>query len=233
MKIGKKVFPLGPSSISKKENNRNTTISLINEKEINRRMPSGLRDYTIDFIIPGNKYPFAYYPGGRFVDSAVYINYLRDLKKEKKIIRVIITRKQGKNKRKYHFVSTCTIEDFTDAEMAENGLDREVTLNIKAYRHYGTKKVKIKRTPSGKSKKTTKKSRKPSTKTGKSTTYTVKKGDTLRGIAKKRLGSYSRWREIYKLNKKKIEAVAKKKGKKSSQNGKWIFPGTKLRIPKK
>lgn len=62
---------------------------------------------------------------------------------------------------------------------------------------------------------------------------TIKSGDTLSRIAQKKLGKASRYPEIYKLNKSKIEAAAKKHGRKSSNNGHWIYPGTKLTIPKK
>lgn len=65
------------------------------------------------------------------------------------------------------------------------------------------------------------------------TTYTIKKGDTLWGISSKYLGKGSRWKEIYTLNKSIIESTAKKYGKKSSDGGHWIYPGCKLKIPKK
>lgn len=68
---------------------------------------------------------------------------------------------------------------------------------------------------------------------GKTSTYTVKSGDTLYRIAQRKLGKASRYQEIYRLNKNKIESVAKKYGRKSSDNGWWIYPGTKLTIPKK
>ena len=50
-------------------------------------------------------------------------------------------------------------------------------------------------------------------------------------IARKQLGDGSRWKEIYSLNKKVIEAEARKRGRKSSSNGHWIYPGTKLKLP--
>ena len=65
------------------------------------------------------------------------------------------------------------------------------------------------------------------------TTYTIKKKDTLWKIAKKKLGKGKRWKEIYKLNKTVIEKAAKKHGRKSSRNGHWIYPGTKIKLPKK
>lgn len=76
------------------------------------------------------------------------------------------------------------------------------------------------------------KTTKRSTKTKKTTTHTIKKGDTLWAISKKYLGAGSKWRTIYNANKAIIEKTAKKHGKKSSSNGHWIYPGTKLTIPK-
>lgn len=64
-----------------------------------------------------------------------------------------------------------------------------------------------------------------------SKTYTVKSGDCLWNIAKKFYGNGSKWTTIYNANKSTIEARAKKAGKKSSNNGHWIYPGTVLKIP--
>ena len=62
-------------------------------------------------------------------------------------------------------------------------------------------------------------------------TYTVVSGDTLWGIAAKKLGSGSKWTSIYDVNASAIEAEAKKHGKSSSDHGHWIWPGEVLTIP--
>lgn len=54
-----------------------------------------------------------------------------------------------------------------------------------------------------------------------STTYTVKKGDTLSAIAKETLGSANRYPEIFEANKPMLKDPDK------------IYPGQVLRIPKK
>lgn len=63
-------------------------------------------------------------------------------------------------------------------------------------------------------------------------TYTVASGDNLWSIARKSYGgSGSDWKKIYDANKKVIEDTAKQHGKKDSDNGHWIYPGTVLTIP--
>lgn len=62
--------------------------------------------------------------------------------------------------------------------------------------------------------------------------YTVVDGDTLWDITNKlRSNPNSTWEDLYEANKEIIEQTAKEHGFSSSDNGWWIFPGTKLRIP--
>lgn len=68
--------------------------------------------------------------------------------------------------------------------------------------------------------------------TPETTSYTVKKGDTLWDIARKYMGSGTKWESIYNANKGIIESTAKKYGKSSSNKGWWIYPGTVLHIEK-
>lgn len=64
------------------------------------------------------------------------------------------------------------------------------------------------------------------------TSYTIKKGDTLWSISQKYLNAGKDWQKIYDANKEIIESTAKKYGKSSSNNGWWIYPGITLKIPK-
>lgn len=120
---------------------------------------------------------------------------------------------------------TVCLEDYTIKEDAENGIDLVVTIRLKQFVAYGTKKVKISKTGT-----TSSSSRDNSDKTIPKT-HKVKKGDTLQSIAKKYLGKASDWKKLYNINKTAIVKAAKKK--KKPTNGTYIEVGLKLKIPQK
>lgn len=80
-------------------------------------------------------------------------------------------------------------------------------------------------------KQTTSTSSNSSSNSSKSKTHTVQPKDTLWALAQKYYGDGTKYSTIYNANKTIIEETAKKHGKKSSDGGHWIYPGTKLTIP--
>ncbi|MCM1245491.1 MAG: LysM peptidoglycan-binding domain-containing protein [Roseburia sp.] len=97
---------------------------------------------------------------------------------------------------------------------------------IRDLKIYNTKESDV-----GKKKKTKPRAKKKSGNTdsgGGAGTYTVRSGDTLCRIARKKSTT---WQKLYSKNKAVIESAAKKHGRKSSDHGHWIWPGTKLTIP--
>lgn len=221
MYIEKVLFPVTPGKISIKIENKNKTITLIDEGEVNLIKTPGLTDITInELILPSFQiYPFAnyeYYKNKhkqKFRNAKYYLEKLEAWKKKKKPVHFKISRTtpDGKNLL-WDTNFDVTIEDYEIIEDAEKyGMDICVKLNMKEYRVWGAKKLVIKKKKnSSKASATTKKVR--SSKDTPSS-YIVKKGDTLMKIAKKQLNDSSKWKSIYTLNKKVIQAEAKKRGK--------------------
>lgn len=231
MYIQKVVFPVTPSKISIKIENKNKTITLIDEGEVNLIKTPGLTDIQInELILPAiQKYPFANYLNNKFRNPEYYLNKLETWKKKKKPVQFKLSRTTPDDKNLLWDTNfDVTIEDYEIIEDAEKyGLDVCVKLNMKEYRVWGAKKLVIKKKKNASKASATKKKVRSSKDTPKS--YIVKKGDTLMKIAKKQLNDSSKWKSIYTLNKKTIQTEAKKHGKPG--NGHWIFPGTKLKLP--
>lgn len=239
VKIDQTIFPLGPSHFSFKINNADEVVTLLNEGEIVIPKREKLKSAEMELVLPGRPYPFAYYPytkyggrdytAGKFRSPRHYINVLQDLKADQNPFQLYVARAWGGQNLKRNFSWKVLLSDVTFSEDPDSGADVKVSLSFTRWRDYGTKKVTFKKTDKGTKKKTDKK--RPASSQKSKTSYIVKKSDSLKSIAKKKLGKVSRWKEIYKLNKKVIQKVAKKKGKPG--NGNWIFPGTKLKLPKK
>lgn len=236
MYIEKTLFPVTPGKLVTKINGTNRTLTLINEGEVNLVKTAGLTDISTEVLLPAlTEYPFAVYYGG-FKDPGYYLGKLEKWKQKKKPVTFKMLRMSPDGRKLLWDTNIpVTIEDYQITEdAAEQGTDVTVKITMKEYRKWGAKKLVIKKSKKNTKAKSLKKAavKKKTRKTKEpAKTYTVKKGDCLMMIAKKQLNDVSKWKSIYSLNKNTIEAEAKKHGRKSSSNGYWIYPGTKLKLP--
>ena len=171
------------------------------------------------------------YPYSREVSSfETYFDKFKDLKENKKSFRFIVARTTPNGKRTWDTNLLMALEDFELKEDADEGDDVLISFKLKQFKEYG---VKIIHTNTNKPETTSTSDTPRSTdnKATKTDTYTVKSGDCLWNIAKKFYGNGAKWTTIYNANKSIIESTAQKYGKKSSSNGHWIYPNTKLTIP--
>lgn len=210
-------FPIAPSSMETKINNKNKTITLINEGEVNVLKKAGLTDISFELLLPNSKYPFAVYPDG-FQPATYYLDKLESLKVSNKPFQLIVSRMKPNGELLFDTNMKVSLEDYPIEEDAENGFDIVVSLNLKQYREYGTKVLELKKTKVSGSKpvaKTTK-PRASSKVTPKS--HKVVRGDTLWAICKKHYG---------KVTKAMTDDLAAKNGIK---NPNLIFPGQVIKL---
>lgn len=237
MYIDKVLFPVTPGKLQVNINGTNKTLTLINEGEVNLIKSPGLTDISTEVLLPTlTEYPFAVYPNG-FQKPDWYLEQLEKWKQSKKSVpfKMLRTTPDGKELL-WDTNIPITIEDYKIVEDADSqGFDVTVSISMKEYRDWGAKKLVIKKSKKKKNKSKKKKAakKKKTRKTkDKLKAYTVKSStDTLMLIAKKQLDNPSARKRIYELNKNAIESAAKKHGRKSSSNGHWIYPGTKLKLP--
>ena len=207
-------FPVLPASFSISDGQNNVVVNITTLGDANLPGKKALRELTLTSFFPNQNYSFLVCR--RKSDPYSYIEWLRKRKNKGTIMRIIIS---GAD---INFM--CLIESLEYGEDDATG-DVNFTIELKEY-------VSLKSSEKKKSSKKVSKS--------KPKTYVVKKGDTLKKIAKKYLGSSSKSKQLYKKNKKVIEKAfqkwkkeqnKKKKGSvkaKNSQNGKYLVKGTKL-----
>lgn len=211
-------LPVNPQSFELGCKMNNTTININSTGDRTLIGKRGLDEIEIQSFFPAREYDFLQYRTGLLSPY----EYCRKIEAWMTgAVQLIIT---GTN-----INMQATVESFKYGESDRTG-DVSFTVSMKKYQP-----ITYKNTETKSSGKTGRKiipclARRVNTKAVKSTKYTVKKGDTLKKIAKKKTGASGNWRAIYNQNKKVIEKAAKKHGRKSSATGKWIYPGTKLVI---
>ena len=196
-------MPQTPAKLSVKISGKNTTVTLLNEGEINFLKYPGLTEVTLPLVFPmltASKRP------------DYYLTLLERAKTQRTTTQFIMTRTTPAGQLLFDTNIKVSVEDYTIEESATNGLDVSVEVKLKQYRDYSTKTVAIKTTVKhNDSKDTTVKktatvqTTRPATNAPQTKTYTVKKGDTLWGIAKKYYGNGAKYPTIYNANKGKIK----------------------------
>lgn len=220
--MGSVLLPIAPEKLTLKIKNQNKTITLINEGEVNLLKDAGLTDVEFDVLLPAVQYSFATYEDG-FKRISYFLDHFEELKTSKKPFEFKVIRQMPDGKLLFDTNMTVSMEPYTLTENVNEGFDSKVSIKLKQYKHFGTKRVKvITNTQTNKSTATVEKQRETTNSPApkKETTYTVKKGDTLWNIAKKTYGDGKKYTVIYEANKDKIS------------NPNLIYTGQVLTIPK-
>lgn len=189
-------LPIAPSELSISVSNKNETVTLMNDGEVNILKKPGLTEVDFEVSLPNIKYPFAVYPEG-FKPATFYLSKFEKLKVNQKPFQFIVNRSLPNGKLLFDTNLTVSIEDYEIVEGAEDGFDLTVRIRLKQYRIYGNKKIKP---VANSTKLATIQKNRPVSKPPTPKTYKVVSGDTLWAIAKRFLGDGSKFPELAKLN---------------------------------
>lgn len=216
--LGDCLLPVTPEKIQIKINNQNSTVSLINDGEINILKKAGLTDVEFECEIPQVQQPYAVYKSG-FQDAKYYMDIFESLKTGQEAFQFIVCRKLPTGKSLLNTNIKVSMEDYKITEDAGNGFDFTVKISLKQWKDYGTKTINVTIStskPTGSVSSARSGDASPST----AQSYTVVKGDCLWNIAKKFYGDGSKYTVIYNANQSVIGG-----------NPNLIYPGQVLTIP--
>lgn len=216
--LGNMLCPIAPSKLQLKIGNKNKTMTLINEGEVNILKQAGLTEVSFDLLLPNIQYPFATYKSG-FVRAKYFLDELEKLKTGKKPFQFIVLRNFPNGKMLFDTNMKVSLETYDIKEGADQGFDVVVSVKLKQYRDFGTKTCTVVSENKVSVQTTRPATNSPAPSTGITHYYRVQKGDTLWGIAKKFYGDGSKYTVIYEENKSKIK------------NANSISIGQMLRVP--
>lgn len=202
------MLPIAPSKLQLSIENKNETMMLINDGEINLLNKPGLSTFEFEFLLPNVYYPFAIYEESissfkddfheknkkAFKGSSYYTHKIKQLKVSGKPFKFSISREFPNGIKIFDTLMYVSIEDYKIKEDSKNGFDVIVSIKLKEYKGYktkirklaennGTTEVYLEET------RETENSPMPDS----AEKYTVVSGDTLWGISKKFYGDGSKY----------------------------------------
>ncbi|MEN7728913.1 LysM peptidoglycan-binding domain-containing protein [Clostridioides difficile] len=217
-------LPITPGKLEIKTTNKNKTVDLINDGEVNILKTPGLSEISFEAEFTHNKLPFY---RGAFKDVQFFLSKLELLKTDCKPFQFIVSRELG-NKVLFNTNIKVSLEEYAISEDAENGSDTKVAIKLKQYRDYSTKKLVLAppKNETGRPNVKIEPKRVDSVNATNTKTYTVKAGDSLWSICQKQLGNGSLYKKVYELNKTMMDKA--NKGKKVPKY--TIYKGQVLRL---
>ena len=148
-------LPVPPEKMEIKYSNKNKTLQLIDEGEVNIIRKEGLVEISFEALFPNQYYPFAQYDGMNRVISSLagvtppikgakeFVAGFKLLKETRRPFRLVIVRMTSNYRPLEDTVLDVTLEDYSVIEEAGNGNDLLVPMRFKQYKKYGTKEVEF------------------------------------------------------------------------------------------
>lgn len=216
--LGNTLLPITPDKLTLKIDNKNKTVDLINNTEINILKNPGLTEIEFKALLPNVRYPFALYKNN-FQNALYYLKIIEKLKVNRIPFQFIVSRKLPNNKILFDTNMKVSIEEYKISEDAKEGFDVIVDIKLKQYVEYSTKVLETNEYTNSTTNRSLTTTQTDNISNTGGQNYIVKKDDNLWNIAKKFYGDGSQYKNILNANKEKIV------------NPNLIYPGQVIWIP--
>ncbi len=210
--LGDIMLPVPPDKMTLKIQNKNKTINLINEGEVNIIKSPGLTEISFDARLPSVNYPFANYDTSlsdslgssllgssfSFKKAEFFMSSFREMKVTKSPFRLIIARMTPQFQMLSDTNVLVTLEEYNNNEDAKNGFDVIAPLRFKQYRHFGTKELVKTTNANGEEVYTVKENRLSTKQVPR--VYQIRNEQSIWEVCKRVSGGSLNWRTIAGLN---------------------------------
>lgn len=196
-------LPVNPEQIKASHKMLTETYNVLNQGKIVVPVGNDLSTWSFTTEFPSRKYP--YVESGKFYRCSFYEKLFKKIRDNKIPVRFIATPdgdyKDEDGDYESDVNSLVLIESLEITETAGEEGDKEFSFELIEYKEYGVREVPEDTKENKKVKKVTKSSSTTKSKNPTApTSYTIKKGDTLWGIAKRVYGDGSKYKKIVSAN---------------------------------
>ena len=222
--LDKMLMPVTPGKILLRYKGKNQRIALLNGGEVTQMRTGEGVQVSLSLSLPRRCYPFTRYEW-QFLEPEVFLERFLSLRRERRPFRFICSRITQGGRLLADTNLRVSLEDLKVSECAEDGGDVTAHVVLREFQAFTATQVamesqrRVIEGPSGTVGGAVSGTVRETDNRPRYTSYTVVRGDTLWGIARRFLGDGLRWREIFEMNRDQI------------QNPNLIFPGQVFRLP--
>jgi len=212
------LMPIAPKQILIRYRGKNQRTALLDGGEVTHLRAGAGAELSVELCLPRRPLPFARYDARGFRPEEVFLERFMTLREERRPFRFICARVVSGRGVLADTNMRVSLEDLEVKESAEEGGDLIVQVTMREYQAYAATRVAVEEQDVVFEWPARETDNRPQPES-QNRTYTVVRGDTLWGIARRFLGDGRRYGEIFELNRDQIS------------NPNLIFPGQVLRLP--
>lgn len=142
-------IPIPPKSLDITVSNKNETIDLLQTGEVTIPKPIGLTEYAFEILLPNSKYPFNQSILEKSKKAEYYAKKIVNMKAAGSPVKFTVVRMKPNGEMLSMVTERVTIEDLETKEDHDYGFDVYMSIKLRQWRDYGTKKLVIEENKDG------------------------------------------------------------------------------------
>nr|DAK32846.1 MAG TPA: tail assembly protein [Caudoviricetes sp.] len=142
-------IPIPPKSLDITVSNKNETIDLLQTGEVTIPKPLGLTEYSFEILLPNSKYPFNQSILEKSKKAEYYAKKIVNMKSAGNPVKFTVVRMKPNGEMLSMVTERVTIEDLETKEDHDYGFDMYISIKLRQWRDYGTKKLVIEENKDG------------------------------------------------------------------------------------